>query len=278
LALMLSLPALGQTTSGDLVGTVKDASGAVVANASVSVTNEATGVVVKVTSNAAGQYRVANLLPGAYDVQATAASFQPITVKGVAVDLNKTSTADVTLGVGGSATTVEVNANSTVVLDTTSENLSTTFETESLSTLPVASVGSGVLNVSLLAPGVGSSGGIGIGQGPSIAGQRERDNNFMIEGIDNNNKAVTGPLVYIPNDAVGEFTLITTQFEPEFGHSAGGQFNTNVLSGTNHFHGKAYEYFDNRQQAAQRAVRFQPLRRPTRRSGLPRQAVLLRQL
>jgi hypothetical protein len=183
-------------------------------------------------------------------VRATSAAAQPTTAKGIAVDLNKTSTADVTLNVGASSVTVEVEANGGTALDTTSENLSTTFENESLSTLPVTSVGSGVLNTSLLAPGVGSSGGVGIGQGPSIAGQRERDNNFMIEGIDNNNKAITGPLVYIPNDAVGEFTLITTQFSPEFGHSAGGQFNTNILSGTNHFHGKLYEYFDNRNMNA----------------------------
>ena len=103
-----------------------------------------------------------------------------------------------------------------------------------------------MLNTSLLSPGVASTGGIGIGVGPSIGGQRPRDNNFTVEGIDNNDKAVTGPLVYVPNDAVGNFTLITNQFSPEFGHSAGGQFNTTVISGTNKFHGALYEYFQNR--------------------------------
>jgi hypothetical protein len=243
---VVSMPFLGQTTSGDLVGTIRDASGAVVPNASVTVTSESTGVVLKLTANGAGEYRATNLLPGSYDVESNAPGFQPTAVKGVAVDLNKTSTADLTIHVGASSTTVEVDANAGTVLDTTSENLSTTFESQTLADLPVSSTGSGVLNTSLLAPGVGSSGGLGIGEGPSVAGQRERDNNFMIEGIDNNNKAITGPLVYIPNDAVGEFTLITTQFSPEFGHSAGGQFNTNIISGTNHFHGKLYEYFDNR--------------------------------
>jgi Carboxypeptidase regulatory-like domain len=238
--------AFGQSTSGDLVGTIKDTTGAVVPNDSVTVTNEATGVATKVTATPSGQYRAPNLPPGPYDVLVTAPGFQSTTVKGVGVDLNKTSTADVTLGVGSSSTTVEVEANEGTVLDTTSENLSTSFSNETLSDLPVTAVGSGVLNVSLLAPGVGTSGGLGIGQGPSIAGQRERDNNFMVEGIDNNRKDITGPLIYIPNDAVGEFTLITTQFSPEFGHSAGGQFNTNIVTGTNHFHGKLYEYFQNR--------------------------------
>ncbi len=236
---------MGQTTSGDLVGTVKDASGAAIPNASIKVKNEDTGVVTGTVANAAGQYRVSNLLPGRYDIQATAMGFQATNVKSIAIDLNKTATADVKLGVG-TATTVEVESNSGIVLDTTSQNLTTSFTNEALSSMPNTSIGQGVLNTSLLAPGVASTGGIGIGVGPSIAGQRPRNNNFEVEGIDNNNKAVTGPLVYVPNDAVGDFTLITTQFSPEFGHSSGGQFNTNILSGTNKFHGRLYEYFQNR--------------------------------
>ena len=90
--------------------------------------------------------------------------------------------------------------------------------------------------------------------GPSIGGQRPRNNNFEIEGVDNNNKAVTGPLVYLPNDAVGSFTLITNQFSPEFGHSSGGQFNTTVVSGTNKFHGRLYEYFQNRNLNAESGI------------------------
>lgn len=236
---------LGQTTSGDLVGTVRDASGAMIPNAPVTVTNEATGVPTKTLANSAGQYRVSNLLPGTYDIQAFAPGFQATTVKDVVIDLNKTATADVTLGVSATST-VEVEANAGIVLDTTTQNLTTSFTNQQLGSMPNTSIGEGVLNTSLLSPGVASTGGIGIGVGPSIAGQRPRNNNFEIEGIDNNNKAVTGPLVYVPNDAVGDFTLITTQFSPEFGHSSGGQFNTNVLSGTNKFHGRAYEYFQNR--------------------------------
>ncbi len=237
--------ALGQTTSGDLAGVVTDASGASVSGATVMVKNEETGVATTVKTTAAGEYRVGNLLPGQYDVQVSATGFQIGTIKGISIQLNSTSTANARLGVSAS-TTVEVSADSGIVLDTTTQNLSTTFSNQDLAALPIASIGEGVINTSLLAPGVGSTGGTGIGVGPSIAGQRQRDNNFMIEGIDNNNKAVTGPLVYVPNDAVSEFTLITSQFSPEFGHSAGGQFNTTVLSGTNTFHGRVYEYFNNR--------------------------------
>ena len=241
--------ALAQSTSGDLVGTVKDPSGAVVANAAVTVTSEATGVAVSVTAGSAGEFRASNLLAAAYDVSVTVPGFQPYTLRGVAVDLNKTATVNVTLSLGAN-TSVEVTADAGVVLDTTTSNLTTTFSNEELSDLPTSSIGgagqSGVLNVSLLSPGVASSGGLGIGVGPSVGGQRPRNNNFELEGIDNNNKAVTGPLVYIPNDSVGSFTLITNQFSPEFGHSSGGQFSTTVLSGTNRFHGKLFEYFQNR--------------------------------
>ena len=262
-ALLLSTGmGLGQTTSGDLVGTVKDVTGAVVPNATVSVTSETTGVVTKIATNGSGEYRVQNLLPSIYDVAVQVPGFQESILKGVRVDLNKTSTANLAIS-AGTTTSVVVESNAGELLDTTSQNLVKTFSNVELSVLPTATLGTlGVLNVSLLSPGVASSGGIGIGTGPSIGGQRPRNNNFTIEGIDNNNKSVTGPLVFVPNDAVGEFTLITNQFSPEFGHSSGGQFNTNVVSGTNQFHGRLYEYFENRNLNAENAPAGQKVPNP----------------
>ena len=239
----------GQSTSGDLVGTVKDPSGAVIPNATVTVTNEGTGVAVSTSAGAAGEFRAANLLPGNYDLVVNSTGFQPYTLRRLTIELNKTSTVNVTLSISTNAV-VEVTAEAGVALDTTTTNLSQVLGNTELSDLPSTSSGGstgfGVLNASLLSPGVASSGGIGIGIGPSIGGQRPRNNNFTIEGIDNNNKALTGPLIYLPNDAVQSFTLITNQFSPEFGHSSGGQFNTDVISGTNQFHGRVYEYFQNR--------------------------------
>jgi hypothetical protein len=241
--------ALGQTTSGDLVGTIKDPSGAIIANAKVTATNVETAVVTEVKAGSGGEFRFGNLLPGKYDLVVSSQGFQPYTLHGLVIELNKTSTTNVTLSIGAN-TTVEVAAEAGAVLDTTSTNLTQSFSNVELTDLPSTSSGGstgfGVLNASLLSPGVASSGGIGIGIGPAIGGQRPRNNNFTIEGIDNNNKAVTGPLIYLPNDSVENFTLITNQFSPEFGHSSGGQFNTNVLSGTNKFHGRVYEYFQNR--------------------------------
>jgi hypothetical protein len=241
---------LGQTTSGDLVGTVRDPSGAIIPDAAVTVTNEETGAAISIKAGSAGEFRASNLLPGKYDLAVNSPGFQPYTLRGVTVELNKTSTTNVTLTIGSSNTTVEVAADAGVALDTTSTNMTQIFSNLELTDLPSTSSGGstgfGVLNASLLSPGVASSGGIGIGVGPSIGGQRPRNNNFTIEGIDNNNKAVTGPLIYVPNDSVQSFTLITNQFSPEFGHSSGGQFNSEVISGTNKFHGRLYEYFQNR--------------------------------
>ena len=237
--------ALAQITSGDIAGTIKDSTGAAIPNASIVITNEATGVTTTLAATSAGDFHASNLPAGKYDIAVTNAGFQAYKLTGLVVDINRTVTKDIVLSVG-TTQSVEVTAEAGVVLDTTTTNLTTTFSTEELANLPTAGVGFGVLNTSLLSPGVASTGGIGIGVGPTIGGQRPRDNNFTIEGIDNNNKGVTGPLVYVPNDAVGNFTLITNQFSPEFGHSAGGQFNTTVISGTNKFHGGLYEYFQNR--------------------------------
>jgi hypothetical protein len=237
--------AIAQTTSGDLIGTVKDSTGAAIAHAAVTATNVDTKVTYTGTANASGDVHIGNLPAGNYDVTASAQGFTNYVLKGVRIDLNKASTVPLTLSVS-STQSVEVDAVAPVVLDTTTANLTQTFQTEELGILPSATTGLGVLNVSLLSPGVASSGGVGIGTGPSVGGQRPRNNNYSIEGIDENAKNVTGPMVFIPNDAVGEFSLITNQFSPEFGHSSGGQFNTDVISGTNKFHGTAYEYMTTR--------------------------------
>jgi hypothetical protein len=234
-----------QAISGDVIGTVVDATGAAVPGATVTVENIATGVKATATTSQAGEYRVSNLLPGTYNVTVTAKGFTAASVKNLSVELNRAVTANVALQVGSTSETVEVSA-AAVQIDTTTAHVQNTFETKAAADLPTASIGAGVLNLSLLGSGVSSSGGVGAGTGPAVGGQRPRNNNFTVEGIDNNSKSVTGPLVFIPNDAVAEFTLLQNQFSPEYGHSSGGQFNTVVKSGTNQFHGSIYDYLQNR--------------------------------
>jgi hypothetical protein len=239
--------ARAQTISGDLVGRVLDQTGAAVPGAMVAATNNATNVKTSKQTNASGEYRIGNLPPGQYDVSASSAGFTPATLKNVSVVLNQVATANLTLEVGSTTTTVNVSE-ATVVIDTTTAQVQNTYTAKSSEDLPTTSTGFGVLNLSMLTAGVASAGGVGvgIGTGPSVGGQRPRSNNFTVEGVDNNEKSTTGPETSIPNDAVAEFTLLQNQFTPEYGHSMGGQFNTIVKSGTNQLHGMVYEYLQNR--------------------------------
>lgn len=245
LALAACLAGLAQSVSGDLSGTIYDASGATIPNATIVGKNDATGVETTTKSAATGEYKLGNLPPGTYTITVTAAGFTKAQIRAVAVVLSKTATTNVKLDVGTNVETVEVSA-AAAAIDTTTASVQTAFSAASMADLPIAGGTSGVINLSLLNAGVGSSGAVGLGSGPSVGGQRPRNNNFTIEGIDNNSGAVTGPLVTVPNDAVSEFSVQQNQVSPEFGHSSGGQFNQVVKSGGNELHGTAYEYLQNR--------------------------------
>ena len=235
--------AKAQAVSGDITGVVMDSNKAVIVRASVVATNVATGIAYTATTNGVGEYRLGNLPPGTYDIAVSATGFSKSVTKGFAVELNKISTANVTLKVVTTIETVEVSA-AGVALDTTTAQLETSFTSQQLTELPAAT--NNVLNLSLMTAGVASSGGVGQGTGPSVGGQRPTDNNYMVEGIDNNDKSVPGPLLYVPSDAVSQFTALQNQYSAEYGHSNGGQFNQIIKSGTNQFHGLAYEYSQNR--------------------------------
>jgi hypothetical protein len=241
---LLTPPAAhAQAISGDITGVVTDVNKAVILRANIVAKNVATGVTYAAVTSEVGAYRLSNLPAGLYDLTIKASGFTETVLKGFQVELNKVSTANVSLKVNAATETVEVSA-AGVALDTTTAQVQTSFDTQQLTELPNAA--NNVLNLSLMTAGVSSSGGMGVGSGPSVGGQRPQSNNFMIEGIDNNSKSVTGPLVYVPSDAVSEFTALQNQFSAEFGHSNAGQFNQVIKSGTNSFHGVAYEYSQNR--------------------------------
>ena len=250
-SLLLSAASLfGQATSGNLVGTILDSSSAGVPSATVQARNRVTNVISSSTANAKGEYRLHNLLVGSYDVTASAPGFTPITAGNITLQLNATETLNLTLQVGQMTQTVDVR-DFAAVIDTTTAQVQNTFDSRAAVDLPQASFTGanqtmGVLNLSLLNAGVTSNTGLGNGRGPSVGGQRPQNNDFAIEGVDINDKCVTGPTVYVPNDAVGQFTVLQNQFAPEFGFSSGGIFNTVIKSGSNALHGSAYEYLQNR--------------------------------
>lgn len=247
LAFLLTSPALlrAQATDGHLIGTVFDQVGGLITGAAVTVDSESTGVTWNVAADEYGAYRFNNLPVGEYRLTASAEGFETASLTHIAVALNRTSTANITLQVGEVETAVTVTAASAQI-DTTTTTIGNAFNSRQSLYSPSTNLALGVLNLSLQGAGVASSGGTGLGQGPSVGGQRPRNNSFMVEGVDNNAKDVTGSIVQVPNEAVAEFSSLQNQYGAEFGRSTGGQFNTVVKSGTNELHGSLYEYFMNR--------------------------------
>ncbi len=185
--------AFGQAIDGNIVGTVTDASGAAVVGADVTATNVETNVTASGKTGGSGEYRFEHLLAGTYRITVKMTGFKTVSENTI-VELNKTGTRNISLTPGAATETVEVSGIPPVI-DTTTAQLQNTFDNKMVSDSPMASTGSGVINLSLLNAGVASSGGIGVGTGPSVSGQRPRNNNFTVEGVDNNNKGVTGPLI-----------------------------------------------------------------------------------
>ncbi len=261
-----------QASDGNIVGLVTDASGAVLPNVTVDLLNIETGVKNSAKTDGSGSYRFGNVLVGKYTITSTATGFTTAALRDVRVELSKTTTANITLTVGAVSSTVEVTSASALI-DTTTAQVANTYDRILATELPTtANPNGGIYNLALVGAGVGSSGGVGVGYGPSVGGQRPRNNNFTIDGVDNNRKDVTGPTVFIPNDAVGEFTVLQNQFSAEFGHSSGGQFNATIRGGTNDLHGVAYEVLQNRNlnandQAAARQGTLSPPRYDQNRLG-----------
>src|SRR6185295_10489281 len=212
--------AFGQAQDGNLVGLIMDATGASVPGASVELQNLATGVKTTATVDENGFYRFNNVLIGAYKITASAAGMTPA-VREIVIELSKTTTANLTVNVGGITTELQV-IESPALIDTTTGNVQTTFTGIMATDLPIGAnpIGGGIHNLALTGAGVTSSGGVGVGFGPSVGGNRPRNNNFTIEGADNNRKDVTGPILELPPDSIAEYTVLQNQFSAEFGHSS----------------------------------------------------------
>ena len=243
--LACSLHAFGQASDGNLVGTIADSTGAVLPNASVTIRNLATGIQAVTKTAATGEYRFNNLPVGQYELSAQLAGFATSKLGNLNIELNKTATVNLSLQVGAVSSSVEVSE-APVAIDTTTAQVGVTFEKVAAIEIPSSSLPLGVLNLALLEAGVANPGGIGLGDGPSVGGQRPRNNSFNIEGVNDDRRDVTGHNIAVPNEAVAQFSMLQNQYSAEFGDSTGGQFNTVVKSGGNKIHGSAFEYFQNR--------------------------------
>jgi outer membrane receptor protein involved in Fe transport len=269
LLILLGTTVIAQTSRGTLTGTVTDASGAVVANATVKITEGSTGVVRQTTTNSAGIYRFDAVDLGNYTIAVQASGFSGAGKSGIEVQAARTTNIDFSLKVGAAQETVTVEATGAEVgLNTSEQVRGVTLSTVAVANLPL--LGQDSLTLVQLAPGVALASSNSINQNGNlnfvVNGQRPRGNNFMIDGVENNDISVTGPAftISIP-DAVTEVNVQTANFSAEFGRSGGAVINQVTNSGTNAFHGTAaYAYTGSAFQALNRSDILAKRTRPPR--------------
>ncbi|MBI3696616.1 MAG: carboxypeptidase regulatory-like domain-containing protein, partial [Acidobacteria bacterium] len=242
-----------QAVTGTILGTVKDSSGAVVANAQVTITNQNTGLVRTTTTDTLGNYLAGLLPPGAYTVTAELSGFKKVTFSNVELQVDQKARVDLALEVGAVTETVNVEAAVPMVSTDTSE-LAAVVNEDQIKKLLLN--GRDFVNLTRLLPGVlrGLPGANIDGAGSlawrmtasfSANGMRTRDNNFLLDGVDNNETWLNSVVVFPSVDALQEFKVQTSTYSAEFGRSSGGVVNIQVKSGTNDLHGSLFEFLRN---------------------------------
>jgi hypothetical protein len=241
LATAIAARATAQLPTSSVRGTVVDAQSAVLPGASVTATHAGTGLTRSTVTNSSGEYRLGGLPSGEYEVIVELSGFQKQTRR-VEVLLNQEAEIGFTLGIQAQMETVSVTAE-TPMVDPTKSEVSRTWKEQQIRDLPLP--GRNFLNLMLNAPGVTTGGTGASGFGAAVNGQRSRQINFLIDGSDNNDASVTGNRSPVIQDAVGEFRLVTTLFPAELGRNTGAVAIASTKTGTNQFHGTAYEFYEN---------------------------------
>lgn len=243
LLMVLAIAALGQVTGGRVSGSVVDASSATIPGASVTLRSKTTGQVLTTQTTDAGAYEFPNVPVGEYAITIANSGFSPVT-QDLRVALNQTTGVNATLQAGSVTGEVTITTSSEALVQTESSQLGKSFEEKLVQNLPTF----GNQNaLALLSPNVVERSSGVLGSGGSVGGTRARSNVFTVDGVDNNSPTVTGPAVSVIQDAVSEFTLLTNNYNAEFGGGGGGQFVTITKSGTNSFHGSAFAYLQHQE-------------------------------
>ncbi|HEV2399827.1 MAG TPA: TonB-dependent receptor [Candidatus Sulfotelmatobacter sp.] len=243
--------AWAQEVTASITGTVTDPSGAAIAGATVTTTSQERGVTYTATTNESGLYRIPQLPAGTYDLKVEKSGFAVASHPAFVLTVNQVARVDVTMKVGQTSETVEVTG-AAPVMETDTTQVDTIINAATNDNLPLAS--RNYVQLTLLAPGAvstdpssfnnGNNTG-GYGGRPLINGNREQANNFLLDGMDNN-QVSDNLLGYTPApDAIEEFNLITNNAPAEFGNFEGGIVNATIKSGTNAFHGDIWEFFRN---------------------------------
>ena len=246
LTLLAAVTGFGQNIRGTILGTVHDQSGAVIRGAKVTARQVATGLVREETTNDSGEYLFAQLPVGQYDLTAEASGFKKIDKQNILLQVDDKLRVDLDMTVGAITETVAVEA-SAPVIQTDSATVGNVVDNKKVTELPLN--GRNFLQLNLLVPGAnqGVKGSQNQTQGGSITvnGAREQANNFLLDGVDNNDLAINQYSVAISTEAIQEFKVQASTYSAEFGRSGGAQINVATKSGSNQFHGVLYEYLRN---------------------------------
>ena len=240
-------PALGQTTTGSIYGTVADQSGAVIPTATVTVRNIQTGETHTAQSNGSGNYIFPALDPGDYTVSTQVQGFRTEKQNGIRLDVTQNVHVSFTLQAGSQSQSVTVSATTTLV-DTRESQLGETVDQKRIEDLPLN--GRNAYDLVQIVPGITnysaeSAIGNNVGASFSVNGIRPNANTFYLDGgFDTEIFRDGGNLIPNP-DALQEFRILTSNFDAEFGRSPGGVVNMITRSGTNRYHGLAYDYLRN---------------------------------
>jgi hypothetical protein len=238
-ALLSGRPAWAQT--GSITGQVLDQAGAAIPNATVTATSGSTGISQTATTTSSGLYNFAALPPAVYTITVGATGFSTVTKNDVTLNVAAVLPVNFKLTVGTANTTVNVTGVAAAPIETDSSQLSTVIDAKQINNLPL--VLRDPYQLVLLSPGAILS--TNNDKGFSINGQRDRNNNFMLDGADNNDTSVPGipgGLVSANPDSAQEFRVITNNFDAEFGRDTGAIVDVVTRGGTNTFHGGAYEF------------------------------------
>ncbi|HEY5028973.1 MAG TPA: TonB-dependent receptor, partial [Candidatus Angelobacter sp.] len=246
LILLISTSLFGQATANaSLQGTIMDKSQAVIGNkAEITITSKENGVSRTTKTNDSGEYHFEALSAGFYIVKVTAPGFSNAEAKDVELPVGRTTTQNFTLSPGAVSETVEVTGSAPLV-DQTKTDVSTNITPEQITDLPL--IGRDIADLAYLAPGVKAADSYDPTKNRyailSVNGEGGRNINVTVNGVDNKDNTVGGPVMQLPAEAVQEFQISTQRFSAVNGRSSGAAINVITKAGSNNFHGSAFGFF-----------------------------------
>lgn len=255
-AVLTAFPLFAQITTAELSGTVSDPTGAGIAKVRVAASNTGTGLVHEVLTDTAGAYLLTQLPPGTYNLSAEAPGFRKSLQTNITLEVNQRARVDITLQLGQVTETVEV-IGTPPLLESQSSTLGTVVPERLVGDIPLN--GRNFVTLAIMTPGVN---GTGFSTGGTIMsgtrpddkrpdsdlfsnGSREGDNNFLYDGIDNNERLTISIVLRPAVDAVREFKVQTSLYAADVGRNSGAVVDVITKSGTNDFHGSAFEFLRN---------------------------------